>query len=103
MTISQTCYEHSFLVQLLKDLISIDFEPVHINNDNQGAIAVVKNPVKYKKSKYIVSFENTITQIKQLLAMFRKMKIMQIFLQNQFESYYNRKLKPTLWFKIIIT
>ena len=35
--------------------------------------------------------------------MFRKMKIMQIFLQNQFESYYNRKLKPTLWFKIIIT
>ena len=64
MTISQTRYELSFLVQLLKDLISTDFEPAHVNNDNQGVIAVVKNPVKYKKSKYIVSFENTITQIK---------------------------------------
>ena len=53
MAISQTCQELSFLVQLLKDIISIDFEPVHINNDNQGAIALVKNPVKHQKSKHI--------------------------------------------------
>ena len=53
MSISQTCLEVSFLVQPLKDIISIDFEPVHINNDNQGAIALVKNSVKHHKLKYI--------------------------------------------------
>ena len=53
MSISQACQELSFLVQLLKDIISINFEPVNINNDNQGAIALVKNPVKHQKSKHI--------------------------------------------------
>ena len=47
MSISQTCQELSILVQLLKDIISVDFEPLNINNDNQGAIALVKNPVKH--------------------------------------------------------
>ena len=61
MSISQTCQELSFLVQLLKDIISIDFEPVNIINDNQGAIALAKNPVKHQKLKkikyqYILSF-----------------------------------------------
>ena len=37
----------------MKDIISIDFEPVNINNDNQGAIGLVKNPVKHQKSKHI--------------------------------------------------
>ena len=53
MSISQTCQELSILVQLLKDIISVDFEPLNINNDNQGAIALVKNPVKHQKSKHI--------------------------------------------------
>ena len=64
MSLSQTCQEHSFLVQLLRDVIFIDSEPVHINNDNQGAIALVKNPMKHHKSKHIdlliILFENTI-------------------------------------------
>ena len=30
-----------------------DFEPVEIRSDNQGAIALVKNPVKHHKSKHI--------------------------------------------------
>ena len=53
MSISQSRQELSFLVQLLKDIISIDFEPVNINNNNQGATALVKNPVKQQKSKHI--------------------------------------------------
>ena len=51
MEILQTCQELSFLVQLLKDLLSIDLKPVHIYNDNQGAIPQVKNTVKHQKSK----------------------------------------------------
>jgi len=53
MAISQTCQELSFLVQLLQDLTSMDFTPVNIYNDNQGAIALVKNPVKHSRSKHI--------------------------------------------------
>ena len=37
----------------MKDTISIDFEPVHFNNDNHGAIALMKNPAKHQKSKHI--------------------------------------------------
>ena len=68
MSISQACQELSFLVQLLKDIISINFEPVNINNDNQGAIALVKNPVKHQNQNIsiciIILFVNTVNQIK---------------------------------------
>lgn len=53
MSISQTCQELSFLIQLLKDIISIGFEPIHIINDNQRAIALAKNSVKHHWSKHI--------------------------------------------------
>ena len=61
MAISQTCQEPSFSVRLLKDLIFIDLEPVHINSNNQGAIALVKNPVALIK--------NPVALVKNLVAL----------------------------------
>ena len=53
MAISAACQEMSYLSKLLKELLQINFEPVNLRNDNHGAIALVKNPIKHMKSKHI--------------------------------------------------
>ena len=53
MSLSATCQEAAYLCQLLKDILKQTFEPVVIKNDNQGAIALCKNPVKHMKTKHI--------------------------------------------------
>ena len=53
MALSATCQEVAYLCRLLKDIVKRDFEPVTIKNDNQGAIALCKNPVKHMQSKHI--------------------------------------------------
>ena len=53
MAISAACQEMSYLSKLLKELLQINLEPVNLRNDNQGAIALVKNPIKHMKSKHI--------------------------------------------------
>ena len=53
MAISATCQEAVYIVSLLRDFTNKLFEPVEIKSDNQGAIALVKNPVKHSRSKHI--------------------------------------------------
>ena len=53
MSLSSTCQEVAYLTRLLNDILNVDFEPVEIKNDNQGTIALAKNPVKHHKSKHI--------------------------------------------------
>ena len=53
MALSATCQEAMYLVRLLKVLLAKSIEPVEIKCDNQGAIALVKNPVKHNRSKHI--------------------------------------------------
>lgn len=53
MALSATCQEVSYLCRLLKDIVKREFEPVNIKMDNQGAIALCKNPVYHMKSKHI--------------------------------------------------
>ena len=54
MALSATVQEGLFLVQLLKDIdCECQFEPVIIFGDNQGAIALSKNPVNRQRSKHI--------------------------------------------------
>ena len=53
MSMSETCQEALYLLQLLKDLDVKCYEPVNIKCDNQGAIALVRNPVKHNRSKHI--------------------------------------------------
>ena len=53
MALSSTCQEVSYLTRFLENIMHADFQPVEIRSDNQGAIALVKNPVKHHKSKHI--------------------------------------------------
>ena len=53
MALSSTCQEVSYLTRFLENIMHADFRPVEIRSDNQGAIALVKNPVKHHKSKHI--------------------------------------------------
>ena len=53
ISLSATCQEISYLVQLLKDVLDHDFQPAALMNDNQGAIALVKNPTGHMRSKHI--------------------------------------------------
>ena len=56
MALSATIQEGLFLIQLLKDISSscgYQFEPPVIFGDNQGAIALSKNPVNRQRSKHI--------------------------------------------------
>ena len=51
MALSETTQESIYLLKLLCD-IDIDhvYKPVVINCDNQGALALVKNPVKHSRT-----------------------------------------------------
>ena len=53
ISLSATCQEISYLVQLLKDVLDHDFQPAALMNDNQRAIALVKNPIGHMRSKHI--------------------------------------------------
>ena len=54
MALSATIQEGLFLIQLLKDIsCGYQFEPPVIFGDNQGAIALSKNPVSRQRSKHI--------------------------------------------------
>ena len=53
MALSLTCQEAVYLTRLLNELLPTNLPPVIIKNDNQGALALVKNPVKHTKSKHI--------------------------------------------------
>ena len=53
MALSITCQETVYLTRLLNELLPSKLQPAIIKNDNQGALALVKNPVKHIKSKHI--------------------------------------------------
>ena len=53
MASSAACQEVVCLTQFLKDIAQRKFLPVNIKSDNQGAITLVKNPVRHMKSKNI--------------------------------------------------
>ena len=53
MALSITCQETVYLTRLLNELLPSNLQPAIIKNDNQGALALVKNPVKHIKSTHI--------------------------------------------------
>ena len=60
MALSSTCQEAVFLNRLVEEVVSVKFSAlvVRINKlgimcDNQGAIALAKNPVKHSRTKHI--------------------------------------------------
>ena len=53
MSLSITCQEAMYLTRLLTELTRQQFSPTVMKSDNQGAIALIKNPVKHMKSKHI--------------------------------------------------
>jgi len=54
MALSATVQEALHLIQLLKDIsCEYQFGPPMIYGDNQGAIALSKNPVNHQRSKHI--------------------------------------------------
>ena len=50
---SLVCQEVKYLTKLLTAIITEKIPPSLIKCDNQGAIALVKNPVKHARSKHI--------------------------------------------------
>jgi hypothetical protein len=54
MALAAATQESLFLTQLLHDIDkNCQYEPVTIFEDNQGAIALVENPVHHQRSKHI--------------------------------------------------
>ena len=53
VALSHTTKEAVFLRQLLKELEGTDYGPVSVQEDNQAAIAIAKNPVFYSKAEHI--------------------------------------------------
>ena len=53
MSLSLTCLQVEYLTKFSKDLVPKEIPPALIYNDNQRAIALIKNPVKHSKSKHI--------------------------------------------------
>ena len=53
MSLSITCQEVIYLTRLANELLPSHVQPAIIRNDNQGALSLVKNPVKHSKSKHI--------------------------------------------------
>ena len=51
--LSITCQEIIHLARLANELLKYDLQPTIIKNDNQGALSLIKNPVKHSKSKHI--------------------------------------------------
>ena len=53
MSLSSAIQEAKFLSQLLNDFLVESLNPVSLYCDNQGAIALAKNPVQHQRSKHI--------------------------------------------------
>ena len=53
MALVAAVQEAKFLRQFLADMQGTDLKSVNINVDNQGAIALAKNPVYHQRSKHI--------------------------------------------------
>jgi DNA-dependent RNA polymerase auxiliary subunit epsilon len=53
MSLSSAIQEAKFLSQLLNDFLVESSNPVSLYCDNQGAIALAKNPVQHQRSKHI--------------------------------------------------
>ena len=53
MSLSFAYQEVKYLTKLIKDLVPTECLPALMYNDSQGAIALVKNPMKHTKSKHI--------------------------------------------------
>ena len=53
MALAATVQEASFLHMLIKDLVTLPDSPINVYGDNQGAIALVKNPIIHNRSKHI--------------------------------------------------
>ena len=53
MALSATCQEAVYLSRLLENLLGTKLPSVDIYCDNQGAIALTKNPIKHNRSKHI--------------------------------------------------
>ena len=52
MSWSKTAQEVTYLSELVSSLIRYDLEPTLIKDDNRGAIALIKYPIKHAKSKH---------------------------------------------------
>jgi len=53
VALSHTTKEAVFLRQLLSELEGTDYGPISVQEDNQAAIAIAKNPVFHSKAKHI--------------------------------------------------
>jgi hypothetical protein len=53
MALSAATQEAIYLARILSEFLDAETEPVKMYCDNQGAIALVKNPVKHGRSKHI--------------------------------------------------
>jgi KUP system potassium uptake protein len=51
--LSSAIQEAKFLSQLLNDFLVESSNPVNLYCDNQGTIALAKNPVQHQRSKHI--------------------------------------------------
>ena len=53
VSLSITCQETIYLARLVNELVNHDLQSPIIKNDNQGALSLIKNPVKHSRSKHI--------------------------------------------------
>ncbi len=53
MSLASAVQEAKFLSQLLEDVVARRFSTVTLHCDNQGALALAKNPVQHQRSKHI--------------------------------------------------
>ena len=53
MALCETTKEAIYLRQLIQDLDIHVVDPIELYGDNQGAIAIVKNPIKHDRTKHI--------------------------------------------------
>ena len=52
MALTETTQEAMFLLKLTQDF-GLNIQSVPLHGDNQGAIALVKNPIQHNRSKHI--------------------------------------------------
>ena len=53
VAMSIACQELIYLSRLINELLPSNMSPAILMNDNQGALALIKNPVKHSKAKHI--------------------------------------------------
>ena len=53
LSLTESCKDALFLRQILSDLTNNELTPVTLHTDNQGSLALAKNPVHHKRTKHI--------------------------------------------------